>query len=208
MIPCLATPVGVNLVAVRLETADDRGRLLPVPEAYGRIAAACPDFLGEDFVQCHVQVRGQHCGGNDVPVVVGPGRGLGQCPARGDGYCVRGEPEHHRVRGQRGLHGCGDLRRRRAFREPLQRRVDVQQRLIRFEEEIAADGDTGEGAVGDVEVHHHELAPRHLVLPVKPGGAVVVCRKWRASHAFHPAPETQKARTVAGAGFPKNLGEK
>ena len=62
----------------------------------------------------------------------------------------------------------------RALRQPGERPVDLRQRLVGFEEEVAAERDVGEGAVHDVEVHHHELAARDLVLAVVTAAAVVV----------------------------------
>ena len=141
-------------------------------------------------------------------MVVGPGGGFGQCPPDGDGHGVGREPEQHGVLRKGGFNSGGQVGRRRTLRQSRQCPIDGQQRLVRFKEEVAAQGHVCQGAVRNVEVNHHELAARDLVLAVQPRGSLLVCRTWRGSHAFHPAPQTQKARTVAGAGFPKNLGEK
>ena len=60
----------------------------------------------------------------------------------------------------------GDPGRVRLRGQPVHRRVDRLQRLVRFEEEVARRGGSPRCPRRDVEVDDHELAAGNLVLAV------------------------------------------
>ena len=72
---------------------------------------------------------------------------------------------------RRGYDG-GQLGRRRGVRQSREPPVDVQECLVRFQEEVAAEADVGEVAVNNVQVHDHKLAAGHFVFTVAAGGGV------------------------------------
>ena len=75
------------------------------------------------------------------------------------------------------------------------------QRLIRFQEEVTAEGDIGEGPVHHIEVHHHKFAAGDFVLAVVAARAVFR-RKGCGSHAFHTPPPAKLRKTTKPAPLP------
>lgn len=103
---------------------------------------------------------------DELPVVVAPVRGLGQGTAYRDGDAFAGEAEQHGRRGQRGVDPGGEAGGVHVGRGAFQRVVDLQDGLVRFEEEVTRDPHVLEPPLLDAEVHDHELAPGDLVLTV------------------------------------------
>jgi hypothetical protein len=164
--PVLLGRVEVDLVAERLEAADDDRGLVPLPEAQGGAAAAGADLLGEDLVEGEVQVRRDGAVVDDLPLVVAPVAGLRQAAADRDRDRLGREAEQHGPLGQALPDGGGDGRGVRLDGQAVHRAVDRVERRVRLEEEVAGETELGDAALAHLQVDHHELAARDLVLTV------------------------------------------
>lgn len=128
---------------------------------------------------------------DELPVVVAPVRGLGQGTAYRDGDAFAGEAEQHGRRGQRGVDPGGEAGGVHVGRGAFQRVVDLQDGLVRFEEEVTRDPHVLEPPLLDAEVHDHELAPGTwyslcTVLPPVPADASSAAALCGLVHATEP----------------------
>lgn len=121
---------------------------------------------GEDLVQGQVLQSGAHLRGDHLPLVVAPARGLGQCTAHGNHHGSGVEAEQHGVARQRRLDPGRHLLRTGVLVQTGEGGVDVRERLVGLEEEVAVDGDLGQPVVVDGEVRDHQLPAEDLVLSV------------------------------------------
>ena len=103
---------------------------------------------------------------HDLPLVIGPARGVGHRPPHRHRDRLGGEPEHHGVGAQAGCDRRRDLLRIGCRGQTFERGVEVVERLVGLQEEVARDADVAEQPRLDVEVDDHELATGHLVFTV------------------------------------------
>ncbi len=160
--------LGVDLVAERLEAADDDGRLLPLPDAQRGVPATGADLLGEHLVERHLLDGPVGAVVDDLPLVVAPVRGARERAADRDGDGLGREAEEHGLRRESAADGGGDRVGVAVLREAVHRAVDGLERVVRLEEEVARQAEAGDAPVGHVQVDHDELAAWDLVLTMHP----------------------------------------
>jgi hypothetical protein len=158
--------VEVDLVLDRLEAPEYDGGLLPLPDAQGRLAAAGPDLLGENLVEGHLHDGVDGGALDELPLVVAPAGRLLEGSTHGGGHGLRGEPEEEGIGGERPPDGVGDGRGIRIRRQADEGCVDVVERAVGLEEEVACDSDVGKPSVDHLEVDDDELAARNFELAV------------------------------------------
>ncbi|OAR22930.1 hypothetical protein A8W25_25595 [Streptomyces sp. ERV7] len=156
----------VDLVAQRLEAADHHCRRTPLPDPQGRRPAAGRHLGGDHLVQRHVQGGGLGAVVDQLPVVVRPVRRVCQRTADRDADALRRQSVHRRARRQRRVDTGGEPGGVGVGRGALKGAVDGEDRLVRFQEEVARHPHTAQDPALDVQVHHHELAAGDLVLTV------------------------------------------
>src|SRR5690606_874060 len=108
--PVLRRAFWVDLVAVRLEGADDDGGFFPLPDAQGRAAAALTDSCGQHLVEREVYLRRNCLVVDDFPVEVIPARRRDERSANGSADRFRVEAEQLRSVGKRFADRGGDDR--------------------------------------------------------------------------------------------------
>lgn len=128
--------------------------------------AAGGDLGGDDLIECHVECGGLRGLVDELPVVVAPLGGLREGPAYGDGDAFGGESEHHGGGGECRVDAGGEPGGVGVGRGALQGRVDREDGLVGFEEEITGDPYVAQGAAFDVQIDHDEFAAGNLVLTV------------------------------------------
>ncbi len=187
--------VGVDLVAVRLEGTDHDGRLVPLPDAQGRLASPVADARREHFVQREVHRRRDRLLVHDFPREIAPAGGGHERAAHGRAHGFGREPEKLSAVGQGPADGGRDPRGIRLHGKPGDGGVDVGQRVVGLEEEVPREVEIGDASVVDLEVDDHELAARNLVLPVHDSS--VRGRDSPAAHAgITPSTHIRDARST------------
>ena len=160
-------PLGVHLVGERLEGADHHGRLVPLPQAHGRLATSLGHLPGEHLVQGHGQRDRHRLRPDDLPLVVPPRGRLAEGPTHGRGDREGVHAEQLGLGSQTPLDGLPDDAVLGVRGQPGHRRVEVLERLIRLEEEVAVDARGRDPAVREAQVRRDQLAADHLVFTVE-----------------------------------------
>lgn len=90
--PVLLLPLGLDLVLIRLEGADDDLRGVPLPQAHEGLATPRGDVLDERLVHRDVHHRVDDGPVDHLEVDVVPGQSVAECPADGDADRGRRDP--------------------------------------------------------------------------------------------------------------------
>jgi hypothetical protein len=158
--------VGIDFVAKGLERADHDRVLVPLPDAQRRPPAPVADAAGEHLVEREVHAGRDGLLVHDLPVEVAPARGRDEGPAHRGADGLGREAQQLRALGERCAHGGGDGGDVRLDRESVHGGVDVGERVVRLEEEVAREVEVCDPAVALLEVDDHELPTGHLVFAV------------------------------------------
>ena len=189
--PEAAGLAGIDLVAQRLEAADDHGGRRPLPDPQRRRAPPGRDLAQEYLVDRHVQHRVLRAFADELPVVIAPVAGPEDRAAHGDGHRARTDPGGHRLAAERRPDARGDRRGVRAHREPGHRGAEPLEHAAGSREEAVADPDADQAAACHLDVRRYELAAGRLVLTVHAYPRWPFrqsARRWRARSAPATSP--------------------